>query len=328
MLRKFVSWTKTISKRSFGTCLVVAEHDNKFLKESTYAAISAASQLGSTTVLVAGKDCGEIAKKVSLIKDVKKVLIADYPELEFGMPEILAPFISQFSTEFSHILFGDSSFGKNVLPRIAALSDSAPITDVIQIKNEETFVRPMYAGNVLATVQSRDKCKFLTVRLTSFSFPGMQSECPVESVSCSPPVINKNSKHLSFELSINKGPSLTSATTIISGGRGMGSSKNFEILYDLSRKLPNCAVGASRAAVDSGFAPNDLQIGQTGKVVAPQLYIAVGLSGAIQHLAGMKDSKVIVAINKDSEAPIFQIADYGIIGDLFEKIPELLKKLV
>lgn len=328
MIRNFINSSKTISQRNFGVCLVVAEHDNKVLKEGTYAAVSAASQLGSTTVLVAGKNCNKIAKKVSTIKGVKKVLVGDYPEFEFGMPETLAPFVSQFSKEFSHIIFGDSSFGKNILPRVAALSDSAPITNVIQIKNEETFVRPMYAGNVLATVQSLDKCKFLTVRLTSFSFSGIQSECPIESVSSSPPILNTKSEHLSFELSVSQGPSLTSATTIISGGRGMGSSKNFKILYDLSKKLPNCAVGASRAAVDSGFAPNDLQIGQTGKVVAPQLYIAVGLSGAIQHLAGMKDSKVIVAINKDSEAPIFQIADYGIIGDLFEKIPELLKKLI
>jgi electron transfer flavoprotein alpha subunit len=207
------------------------------------------------------------------------------------------------------------------------LSDCASLTDVSQIKDEKTFVRPMYAGNVLATIKSEDICKFLTVRLTSFSSTELQSECPVESISYCPSLA-KESKHISFELTDNKGPALTSATTVISGGRGLGSSKNFKMLYDLSKRLPNCAVGASRAAVDSGFAPNDLHIGQTGKIVAPQLYIAVGLSGAIQHLAGMKDSKVIVAINKDSDAPIFQVADYGIVGDLFEKVPELLEKLV
>jgi len=327
MIRKALILQRPFFRRNTGKCLVIAEHDQENLKEATYAAISAASQLGSTTVLVTGKNCLKICKKASMLKNVKKVLSADYSDFKFGMPEVVAPFISQFSNEFSHIILGDSNFGKNILPRAAALSSCAPITDVIQINDEKTFIRPMYAGNVLATIQSQDKCKFLTVRLTSFPLVGTQSECPIESVSCSPS-LKKKSNHLSFELSKNKGPALTSATTIISGGRGLGSSKNFKMLYDLSKKLPNCAVGASRAAVDSGFAPNDLQIGQTGKIVAPQLYIAIGLSGAIQHLAGMKDSKVIVAINKDSEAPIFQVADYGIIGDLFEKIPELLEKLV
>lgn len=327
MLKNTINFQKKLFKRSLAKCLVVAECGKNSVKDPTYAAIDAASQLGYTNVLITGRNCKKITEKISTIKKVKKVLVADYSEFDFKMPEVIAPFISQFSKEFSHIIFGDSSFAKSILPRVAALSDCAAITDVIQIKDEKTFVRPMYAGNVLATIQSDDKCKFLTVRLTSFSSNGTQSECPVESIFYSP-TLNKKSKHLSFELTSNKGPALTSATTVISGGRGLGSSKNFNMLFELSKKLPNCAVGASRAAVDSGFAPNDLQVGQTGKIVAPQVYLAVGLSGAIQHLAGMKDSKVIVAINKDCEAPIFQVADYGIVGDLFEIVPELLKKLI
>lgn len=312
--------------RRHASCLVVAEHDNSSLGEATFSAIAAASQLGETTVLIAGKDCAKSAEQAAQCKGVSKVVVADSPDLEFRMPENLAPMVSGMSSSYSHVFVGASSFGKNLLPRAAVLSDMAPISDITSIQSEDTFVRPMYAGNAMATVQSTDSTKFISVRATSFpSLGSADSSAPIESVSGS--TEGPSSTHVAYELSNTSGPSLTSASSVVAGGRGMGNGENFKMLYDMCEKLPDCAVGASRAAVDAGFVGNDLQVGQTGKVVAPQLYVAVGISGAIQHLAGMKDSKVIVAINKDAEAPIFQVADYGMVGDLFDIVPELNKKL-
>lgn len=312
--------------RRHASCLVIAEHNNSSLGEGTFSAIAAASQLGETTVLVAGKDCAKSAEEAAKCKGVSKVVVADTPDLEFRMPESLAPMVAGMSSGYSHVFVGASSFGKNLLPRAAVLSDMAPISDITAIQSEDTFVRPMYAGNAMATVQSADSVKFISVRGTSFPSLGTSdSSAPIEAVGGS--TEGPSSSHVAYELSNQAGPSLTSASSVVSGGRGMGNGDNFKMLYDMSEKLPDCAVGASRAAVDAGFVGNDLQVGQTGKVVAPQLYVAVGISGAIQHLAGMKDSKVIVAINKDAEAPIFQVADYGIVGDLFEVVPELNGKL-
>jgi len=306
--------------------LVIAEHNNSALGEATFSAIAAASQLGECTVLIAGKDCAKSAEEAAKCKGVTKVVVADDAALEFRMPEALAPMVSEMSSNYSHVFVGASSFGKNILPRCAVLSDMAPISDITSIQSEDTFVRPMYAGNAMATVQSTDPVKFVGVRTTSFPPLGeSDSSAPIESVSGS--MSGPSSEHMAFELSNTSGPSLTSASNVVSGGRGMGNGENFKMLYDMCEKLPDCAVGASRAAVDAGFVGNDLQVGQTGKVVAPQLYVAVGISGAIQHLAGMKDSKVIVAINKDAEAPIFQVADYGIVGDLFEVVPEFNSKI-
>lgn len=325
MLRRSVASLSNFAQKRFASCLVVAEHNNQDLGESTFSAISAASQLGNTTVLVAGKDCGAVAEQVSALKGVTTVLVADDPNFEHRMPENLAPFISSMASDYSHVVFGSSSFGKNVCPRAAVLSDCQPIAEVTAIKSENTFERPMYAGNAMTLVESLDKIKFMTVRTTSFEPAGEGGSATVEKIDSKAGV--SSAMHMAFELAKGTGPSLTSATNVVSGGRGMGNGENFEMLYEMAKKIPDCAVGASRAAVDAGFVGNDLQVGQTGKVVAPQMYIAVGISGAIQHLAGMKDSKVIVAINKDEEAPIFQVADYGIVGDLFTIVPELNKKL-
>lgn len=325
MLRRSVASISNFAQKRFASCLVVAEHNNKVLGESTFSAISAASQLGSTTVLVAGKDCDAVAEKASTLKGVNTVLVANDPNFEYPMPENLAPFISSLASEYSHVVFGSSSFGKNVCPRAAVLSDCQPISEVTAIKSESIFERPMYAGNAMTLVESTDKTKFMTVRTTSFEPAAEGGSASVEKIEAKAEV--SSATHMAFEITTGSGPSLTSATNVVSGGRGMGNGENFEMLYEMCKKLPDCAVGASRAAVDAGFVGNDLQVGQTGKVVAPQLYVAVGISGAIQHLAGMKDSKVIVAINKDEEAPIFQVADYGIVGDLFDVVPELNKKL-
>lgn len=332
----FASIQKTIIQRTAqrlvtqnvrnASSLVIAEHNNASVGEATFSAIAAASQLGETTVLVGGKDCGKVAEEVAKCKGVTKVVVADNPALEYRMPETFAPFISGMSSNYTHVFVGASSFGKNLLPRAAVLSDMAPISEITSIQSEDTFVRPMYAGNAMATVQSSDTVKFISVRSTSFpSLGASDSSAPIES--CEGSTDGPKSEHVAYELSNTSGPSLTSASNVVSGGRGMGNGDNFKMLYDMCDKLSDCAVGASRAAVDAGFVGNDLQVGQTGKVVAPQLYVAVGISGAIQHLAGMKDSKVIVAINKDAEAPIFQVADYGIVGDLFEVVPEFNSKL-
>jgi len=325
MLRRSVVQLRNLTQKRFASCLVVAEHDNKGLGEASFAAISAASQMGPTTVLVAGHACKTVAEEAAKCKGVDKVVIAECAEFEFPMPETLGPYVAKMSENFSHVVMGASSFGKNLTPRAAVLRDCAIVAEITDIISEDTFIRPMYAGNALATVQSSDPTKFITVRGTSFPPLGNGGTATIENATSSAEA--STASHVGFELSNQAGPSLTSATNVVSGGRGMASGENFKMLYELAEKLPDCAVGASRAAVDAGFVGNDLQVGQTGKVVAPTMYMAVGISGAIQHLAGMKDSKTIVAVNKDVEAPIFQVADYGVVGDLFNIVPELNKKL-
>lgn len=325
MLRRSIQVVARQNKR-FASCLVVAEHNNQALAEGTFSAVNAASQLGDTTVLIAGSGCAQSAAEAAKLKGVSKVLVAENAAFEHRMPETLAPFVSSLASGYSHVVFGATSFGKNVMPRAAVLNDVAPVSDVISIESEDTFIRPMYAGNALAKVQSSDSIKYMTVRGTSFPSLGESgSDAPIENIAGA--AEGPESSHVGYELSNTSGPSLTSASSVVSGGRGMASGDNFNMLYDMADKLSDCAVGASRAAVDAGYVANDLQVGQTGKVVAPQLYVAVGISGAIQHLAGMKDSKVIVAINKDNEAPIFQVSDYGLVADLFEAVPEMNSKL-
>ncbi len=306
--------------------LVIAEHDNASLKSGTLNAVSAASQLeGDVVVLVAGSDCAAAAEAAAALPGVAKVLKADAPELGHSLAENLAPLIVQLAPSYSHILAAASTFGKNVMPRAAALLDVQQISDIQAIESADTFVRPIYAGNALAKVQSADAIKVLTVRTTAFD-PVAETggNAAIEEVASTGD--SGLSNFVGQELTKSERPELTTARIVISGGRGMQSSDNFALLESVADKL-GAAVGASRAAVDSGYAPNDYQVGQTGKVVAPDLYIAVGISGAIQHLAGMKDSKVIVAINKDEEAPIFQVADYGLVADLFQAVPELDKEL-
>ncbi len=306
--------------------LVIAEHDNQQLKPATRSAISAATLLSAPiNVLVAGHHCEAVAQQTAKIHGVQQVLLADAESYAHGLAENLAELIRSLATDVSHIIAPATAFGKNVLPRVAALLDVAQISDVIQIISKDTFVRPIYAGNALATMQSHDPIKLLTVRTTAFPPATDQATiAPIEE--------HHGCNHLFHyrmgigEESISTRPELTTAQIIISGGRGVGSAENFKLLEHIADKL-GAALGASRAAVDAGYAPNDWQVGQTGKIVAPNLYIAVGISGAIQHLAGMKDSKVIVAINKDPDASIFQIADYGLVGDLFQILPELEKLL-
>jgi electron transfer flavoprotein alpha subunit len=307
--------------------LVIAEHDNNEIKGSTIHAIAAAYQLGgSVDLLVAGLNCSTAATNGAKIEGIAKVLLADSQPYENQLAENIAPLIQQISNKYSYILMAATTTGKNIIPRAAALADAQPISDVISIVNKDTFKRPIYAGNVIATIQSNDKIKFMTVRATAFE------SALKESSPTAIEVIEKSfdlgkSKFIKNDTVFSERPELTSARVIISGGRGMLNEKNFKLLENLADKFGG-AVGASRAAVDSGFAPNDMQVGQTGKIVAPDLYIAVGISGAIQHLAGMKESKIIVAINKDPEAPIFKAADYGLVADLFDVIPELVEKLV
>ena len=306
--------------------LVIAEHDNKALKSGTLNAVAAAQALGGeVTVLVAGSDCAAAAEAAAALPGVAKVLKADSAEYGHQLAENLAPLIAKLAEGHGHLVAAASTFGKNVLPRAAALLDMQQISDVSGIVDGETFVRPIYAGNALATVKSADPIKVLTVRTTSFD-PVAETggSAAVEEVAATGD--SGLSSFVGQELTKSERPELTTARIIVSGGRGMQSSENFAMLDSLADKL-GAAVGASRAAVDSGYAPNDYQVGQTGKVVAPELYIAIGISGAIQHLAGMKDSKVIVAINKDEEAPIFQVADYGLVADLFTAVPELEKEL-
>ena len=306
--------------------LVVAEHDNKALKSATLHAVAAAQKLGTDiTLLVAGTGARAAAEEAAKLPGVAKVLLADAPEFEHGLAENLAPVLAELAKGYGHMLAGATTYGKNLLPRAAALMDVQQISDIIAIESADTFVRPIYAGNALATVKSSDPVKLITVRTTAFeAVPVEGGNAPIETVG------GKGDSGLaSFvgqELTKTERPELTSARIVISGGRGMQNKENFQLLERLADKL-GAAVGASRAAVDSGYAPNDYQVGQTGKVVAPELYIAVGISGAIQHLAGMKDSKVIVAINKDEEAPIFQVADYGLVADLFQAVPEFEKAL-
>jgi electron transfer flavoprotein alpha subunit len=307
--------------------LVVAEHDNAALKPATLNAVSAAKEIAGADldILVAGKDCRPAADAAAQVAGVRKVLLADDAAYDHGLAENVAPLVVKLAENYTHLLAAATTSGKNLMPRVAALLDVMQISDISAVVSPDTFVRPIYAGNALQTVRSKDPIKVITVRGTAFP--------PVEATGGSAaiePVAPTGAAGLSefvkAELSKSERPELTSARVIISGGRGMQSGENFHLLEKVADKL-GAAVGASRAAVDAGFVPNDYQVGQTGKIVAPELYIAVGISGAIQHLAGMKDSKVIVAINKDEEAPIFQIADYGLVGDLFKVLPELADEL-
>ena len=306
--------------------LVIAEHDNGSVKPATLNTVAAALKLGADVhVMVAGYQCSEAAQAAGKIAGVVKVLKADAAHYQSGLAENLAAVVVKAAAGYTHVLAPATSFGKNLMPRVAALLDVAQLSDVVAIQSADTFVRPIYAGNALATVQSSDGIKIVTVRSTGFDAAAASGgSAAVEDFAPAPDA--GLSKQLGQELTRSERPELTAARVIVSGGRGMGSGENFKLLEALADKL-GAAVGASRAAVDSGFVPNDYQVGQTGKIVAPELYIAVGISGAIQHLAGMKDSKVIVAINKDENAPIFEIADYGLVGDLFEILPELEKTI-
>ena len=305
--------------------LVIGEHDNSSLRPSTLNVVTAAKALGdSIDVLIAGSECQGAAQEAATITGIQRVLVADEPALADGLAENLAPLIQSLAQNYTHVLAPATTYGKNLLPRAAALLDVQQVSDISGIESGDTFVRPIYAGNAMATVRSSDALKLITVRTTSFEAAEQTGSAPVEPVSGG--VDAQLSTFAGEELTRSERPELTTADIIVSGGRGMQSSENFAMLEALADKL-GAAVGASRAAVDAGYVPNDYQVGQTGKVVAPSVYIAVGISGAIQHLAGMKDSKVIVAINKDEEAPIFQVADYGWVADLFEAIPELDKAL-
>ena len=307
------------------TVLVLAEHDNKELKGATLNAVTAALALGEVHLLVAGHNAQGVVEAARRIKGVSTVLSADCEAYAHAMAEPVAKLIKDQAGDYSHIVAPATTFGKNVLPRAAALLDVAQVSDVIAIEAADTFVRPIYAGNALATVRAKDARKLITVRTTAFDpAPAEGGDAQLTTIAA-----GAGATPASFEgqaLSSSERPELTSARIVISGGRGMQSGENFKLLEVIADRL-GAAVGASRAAVDAGYVPNDYQVGQTGKVVAPELYVAVGISGAIQHLAGMKDSKVIVAINKDEEAPIFQIADYGLVADLFEALPELAKEL-
>ena len=307
--------------------LVVAEHDNRVLKPATLNALAAAKEIAGAEidVLVAGKDCRGVAEAAAKIAGVGKVLLADDAAYDHGLAENVAPLVVELAGNYTHVLAPATTAGKNLMPRVAALLDVMQISDISAVVSPDTFVRPIYAGNALATVQSKDPIKVITVRGTAFP-PGEATggSAAIETVASTGAA--GLSEFVRAELSKSERPELTSARIIISGGRGMQSGDNFHLLETVADKL-GAAVGASRAAVDAGFVPNDYQVGQTGKIVAPELYIAVGISGAIQHLAGMKDSKVIVAINKDEEAPIFQVADYGLVGDLFKILPELAAEL-
>ena len=307
--------------------LVVAEHNNRALKPATLNAVAAAQEIAGQEVdiLVAGKDCRAVAEAASGIAGVRKVLLADDPAYDHGLAENLAPLLVRLASGYGHLLAPATTSGKNLMPRVAALLDVMQISDISAVVSQDTFVRPIYAGNALQTVQSTDPIKVITVRGTAFP-PGAATGGSASIEMVEPTGSAGLSEFVRAELSKSERPELTSARVIISGGRGMQSGDNFHLLEKVADKL-GAAVGASRAAVDAGFVSNDYQVGQTGKIVAPELYIAVGISGAIQHLAGMKDSKVIVAINKDEEAPIFQVADYGIVGDLFKIVPELVKEL-
>jgi electron transfer flavoprotein alpha subunit len=308
------------------TTLLIAEHDNKVLKDSTAKALSAAKALGADVhVLVAGKDCKAVADAAAKLDGVKKVLLADAPLYEHAVAEPLAALIVSLAGSYDAIVAPATTNGKNVMPRVAALLDVMQISEITKVIQPDTFERPIYAGNAIQTVKSTDAKKVITVRTSTFQAAGEGGSAPIEAVTAAAdPGL---SSFVGEELSKSDRPELTSAKIIISGGRAMQSRENFtKYIEPVADKL-GAAVGASRAAVDAGYAPNDWQVGQTGKVVAPELYIAVGISGAIQHLAGMKDSKVIVAINKDEEAPIFQVADYGLVADLYQALPELAAEL-
>lgn len=306
--------------------LVIAEHDNNELSPATLKTLAAAQQMGGDIeVLVAGHDCQAVAEEVAKADGVSKVRVADNAAYGHFLAENLGALVAELGKDYSHIVAPATTTGKNFMPRVAALLDVAQVSDIIAVESADTFKRPIYAGNAIATVQSEDTIKVITVRATAFD--AVAAEGGSASVETVDTVIdNDKSEFVGEELAESERPDLTSARVVISGGRGMQNGENFHLLEKVADKL-GAAVGASRAAVDAGFVPNDMQVGQTGKIVAPELYIAVGISGAIQHLAGMKDSKIIVAINKDEEAPIFQVADYGLVADLFEVLPELEKEL-
>ena len=306
--------------------LVLAEHDNAVLKEATLHTVTAALACGGpVTLLVAGSNCAAVAEAAAQVAGVDSVIHVDDAHYEHPLAEPVADLLVALADGYTHLLAPATTYGKNLLPRVAALKDVAMISEIVAVDGGDTFVRPIYAGNALATVKSSDALKVITVRGTAFDAAATSGgSAAVESgTAAADPGV---SRYVGAELTKSERPELTSAKVIVSGGRGVGSGENFQIIEALADKL-GAAVGASRAAVDAGFVPNDYQVGQTGKVVAPELYIAVGISGAIQHLAGMKDSKVIVAINKDEEAPIFQVADYGLVADLFQAVPELTDKL-
>ncbi|WP_419536221.1 electron transfer flavoprotein subunit alpha/FixB family protein [Endozoicomonas sp.] len=306
--------------------LVVADHDNSTLGAGTLNTVAAATAIGGEIhLLVAGSGCSAVAEQASAVSGVSKVLLAENPALEHRLAENVSLLVAELGKEYSHILASTSTDARNMMPRVAAMLDVDQVSDIIRVESEDTFARPIYAGNAIATVQSSASIKVITVRGTGFDPVSPEGgSATVETVASSHDA--GISSFVSEELAQSDRPELTAADIIVSGGRGMGNGENFELLYKVADKL-GAAVGASRAAVDAGYVPNDMQVGQTGKIVAPNLYVAVGISGAIQHLAGMKDSKVIVAINKDEEAPIFQVADYGLVADLFEAVPELEGKL-
>ncbi|MEO6984101.1 MAG: FAD-binding protein [Paralcaligenes sp.] len=308
------------------TILVIAEHDNSHLKVATRNTVAAAAKIGGDVhVLVAGSGAQAVADQASKVAGVAKVLLADAPHLADGLAENVAAQVLAVAQNYSHILFAATASGKNVAPRVAARLDVAQVSDIIAVDSPDTFQHPIYAGNAIATVQSPDSIKVITVRTTGFDAVAEQGgQAAIETLAAE--ADSGLSAFVKREVAQNDRPELTAAKIVVSGGRGMGSAENFKILDPLADKL-GAALGASRAAVDAGYAPNDWQVGQTGKIVAPQLYVAIGISGAIQHLAGMKDSKVIVAINKDAEAPIFGVADYGLVADLFQAVPELIKAL-
>ena len=308
------------------TVLVIAEHDNQMLKSATLNAVTAASRLSDDIhVLVAGSQCANVAEQAARVAGVTRVRMADAAHYGHTLAENLAALVVKVAPEYSHVLAPATTTAKNVMPRVAALLDVAQVSDIVAVESADTFVRPIYAGNILATVRSADRIKVMTVRTTAFDAASAQGGgAAVEPLETAPEM--PGARFVSQQLTRSERPELTSARRVVSGGRGMASGDNFALLEDIAGKL-GAAVGASRAAVDAGFVPNDYQVGQTGKVIAPQLYVAVGISGAIQHLAGMKDSKVIVAINKDEEAPIFQVCDYWIVGDLFKVLPELSHEL-
>lgn len=308
--------------------LVIAEHDNQELNTSTLSSLTAAEQLDKDiSLLVAGYNCNSVAQAAAKYPSVKKVLLADDKAYQFFLAEHLAPLIASIANQFTHVITPATTFGKNILPRVGALIDSAPITDIIAIESHDTFIRPIYAGNALATVQSIDNIKLITIRTTSFPPATLDNNTATPIISVTHPVHQQNgSTFIQYNATVSFRPELSTAKVVVSGGRGLQSAENFKLIEELADCLHG-AIGASRAAVDAGYISNDHQVGQTGKIVAPNLYIAIGISGAIQHIAGMKDSKTIVAINKDPDAAIFDIADYGLVGDLFEIIPQLIKEL-
>lgn len=302
--------------------LVIAEHDNKTLNNVTASVVTAAGQLGEDIhVLVAGENCQAVTQAAARLEGVSQVLAADHGVYAHQLPETLAGLVEGLAMDYNAILAAANTSGKNLMPRVAALLDVGQVSDIVAVQSPDTFVRPVYAGNALGTVQSSDPLKVITVRTSAFDeAPSGENEAGISTIDT---VLEQDkSRFVSENLSSSERPELSSATIVISGGRGLGSAENFRILEKIADKL-GAAIGASRAAVDAGYVGNDLQVGQTGKIVAPDLYIAVGISGAIQHLAGMKDSKVIVAINSDADAPIFQVADYGLVADLFEVLPEV-----